>query len=89
MKPRYRQWRLFAATSSAKVTIVEFGDYECPACGVYNPMVTQILTDFAGKVNFVFRNFPLFSTTNAPISAQVAEAAGLQGKFWQMHDKLY
>jgi len=77
------------ATSSAKVTLVEFGDYECPACGEYNPIIKQLLADFSGKINFVFRNFPLTQHANAFISSQAAEAAGLQGKFWQMHDKLY
>jgi protein-disulfide isomerase len=78
-----------AATPSATVTLVEFGDYQCPACGEYNPMVQQLLTDLAGKLNFVFRNFPLSQHSNAQVSAYAAEAAGLQGKFWQMHDKLY
>lgn len=77
------------ATSSAKVTLVEFGDYECPACGEYNSLVKELLTDFSGQINYVFRNFPLSQHTNAQISSQAAEAAGLQGKFWQMHDKLY
>ncbi len=78
-----------SATSSAKVTLVEFGDYECPACVEYNPIVKQLLTDFSGKVNYVFRNFPLAQHKNAMISSQAAEAAGLQGKFWQMHNKLF
>lgn len=78
-----------SATPSAKVTLVEFGDYECPACGEYNPIIKQLLSDFSGKINFVFRNFPLTQHANAMISSQAAEAAGLQGKFWQMHDKLY
>lgn len=52
-------------------------------------MVTQLLTDFPGKINFVFRNFPLPQHANAQVSSDAAEAAGLQGKFWQMHDKLY
>jgi len=78
-----------AASPSAKVTLVEFGDYECPACGAYHPFVKQLLTDLPGKVNFIFRNFPLSQHTNANISAYAAEAAGIQGKFWQMHDKLY
>lgn len=77
------------ASSSAKVTLVEFGDYECPACAEYHLLVKQLLTDFSGKVNYVFRNFPLSQHANAEISAYAAEAAGLQGKFWQMHDKLY
>ncbi len=77
------------ATSSAQITLVEFGDYECPACAQYSPLVKQLLTEMPGKINFVFRNFPLTQHTNAPISAQAAEAAGLQGKFWEMHNKLY
>lgn len=77
------------ASSSAKITLVEFGDYECPACGVYHPFVKQLLTEFAGKINFVFRNFPLSQHANAKVSAEAAEAAGLQGKYWQMHDKLF
>lgn len=75
--------------SSASVTLVEFGDYECPACGAYSPLVKQLLTDFNGKINFVFRNFPLSQHANALISSYAAEAAGMQGKFWQMHDRLY
>jgi protein-disulfide isomerase len=77
------------ASSSAKLTLVEFGDYECPACGEYNPLVKQLLTEFAGKINYIFRNYPLNQHTNALISSQAAEAAGLQDKFWQMHDRLY
>ncbi|QQG41261.1 MAG: thioredoxin domain-containing protein [Candidatus Woesebacteria bacterium] len=77
------------ANSSAQLTLVEFGDYQCPACGIFNPLTKQIITEFAGKVNYVFRNFPLNQHANAPISSFAAEAAGLQGKFWEMHDKLF
>lgn len=77
------------APADAKVSLIEFGDYECPACGAYNPLVKQVLTQFSGKVTFGFKNFPLSQHANAPISSYAAEAAGLQGKFWQMHDKLY
>jgi protein-disulfide isomerase len=77
------------ATESAKIAITEFGDFQCPACGSYHPMLKQMLTEFAGKVNFTFRNFPLTQHKNSNISAQAAEAAGIQGKFWQMHDKIY
>jgi protein-disulfide isomerase len=77
------------ATSSAKLTLVEFGDYECPACIEYHPFVKQILSEFSGQVNYVFRNYPLSQHANAPVSAYAAEAAGLQGKYWQMHDKIY
>jgi len=77
------------ASSSATATLVEFGDYECPACAVYSPLVKQLLTDFAGKIGFVFRNYPLPQHANALISSYAVEAAGLQGKYWQMHDKIY
>lgn len=77
------------ATDSASVTIVEFGDYQCPACGAAHPIVKQILKDYSEKVNFVFRNFPLPQHQNAQIAAEAAEAAGAQGKYWQMYDKLY
>ncbi len=77
------------ATDSAKLTLVEFGDFQCPACGLYHPLIKQLMQDMAGKINFVFRNFPLNQHANANISSYAAEAAGLQGKFWQMHDLLY
>ena len=77
------------ANPSTKVTLVEFGDYQCPACIEYHPLVKQILSEFSGQVNYVFRNFPLSQHVNAPISAYAVEAAGLQGKYWQMHDKIY
>lgn len=78
-----------AASESAKITIVEFGDYVCPACGLYAPYIKKILSDYAGKVNYVFRNYPLSYHTNAPLASYAALAAGLQGKYWEMHDKLY
>lgn len=77
------------ASDSAKVTIVEFGDYQCPACAQANPQVKQVLAEYPGKVNFVFRHFPLPQHGNALIAAEAAEAAGAQGKYWEMHDKLY
>ncbi len=76
-------------TSDAKVTLVEFGDYQCPACGAAYPVTKQILNDYSGKIKFVFRNFPLSQHQNAMIAAEAAEAAGTQGKFWEMHDMLY
>lgn len=73
----------------AKVTIVEFGDFQCPACGASYPIVTQILKRYKGKVNFVFRHFPLPMHKNAPAAAEAAEAAGAQEKFFPMYDQLY
>lgn len=77
------------ATDSAKATLVEFGDFQCPACAASYPYVKQILTDFSGQLNFVWRDFPLAQHRNAQIAAEAAEAAGEQGKYWQMHDLLF
>lgn len=73
----------------AKVVLVEFGDYQCPACKAVNPLVNQILKDYTGKITFVFRNFLLPQHQYAIISAESAEIAGDQGKFWEMHDMIY
>ncbi len=77
------------ATDSAKVTLVEFGDYQCPACGQAYPVTKKVIDSYAGKINFVFRNFPLSQHQNSMIAAQAAEAAASQGKFWEMNNKLY
>jgi len=75
---------------SGPVTMVEFGDYECPACGAAFPNIQKLLQAYPGKITFYFRNFPLTSLhPDAMAGAEAAEAAALQGKFWQMHDKLY
>lgn len=77
-------------SSTAPVTLIEYGDYECPACGAYYPVIKQLQTDFGSQLRLVFRNFPLYTIhPDAGIAAQAAEAAGLQGKYWQMHDLLY
>jgi protein-disulfide isomerase len=73
----------------AKVTLVEFGDFECPACGASYPIVTQLLQDYKGKINFVFRNYPLDVHPNSHTAAEAAEAAGAQGKFFEMYNALY
>jgi protein-disulfide isomerase len=76
--------------ATAKVTLIEYGDFECPACGAYEPLVEQLYKAYGDKVLFVFRNFPLYQIHPfAMIAAQAAEAANLQGKYWQMHDLLY
>jgi protein-disulfide isomerase len=75
----------------AKVVVTEFGDYECPACGAAHPVTKELIAKYADAkdVAFVFRNYPLQQHRNAIPGAQFAEAAGLQGKFWEMHDKIY
>ncbi|HET6924692.1 MAG TPA: thioredoxin domain-containing protein [Candidatus Saccharimonadales bacterium] len=72
------------------VKLVEYGDYECPVCGIYYPVVKQVAQQYDQQIYFQFRNFPLTSIhPNAFAGARAAEAASLQGKFWEMHDKLY
>jgi protein-disulfide isomerase len=74
----------------SKVTLQEFGDFQCPACKAYFPIVQQIKTEYADKIVFQFSHFPLTQIhTNAFISSRAAEAAGKQGKFFEMHDLLY
>jgi protein-disulfide isomerase len=75
---------------SADVTLVEYGDYECPYCGKAHPIVKQIQKQFGKRLRFVFRNFPLSQMhPHAEAAAEVAEFVGAQGKFWEMHDLLY
>jgi len=75
---------------TAPVTVVEYGDYECPDCGEAYDAVKQLQNEFGDKVRFVFRNFPIpESHPHAEEAAEAAEAAAEQGKFWEMHDTLY
>jgi len=76
-------------TGNGAVQVVEFGDFQCPACGKAQPAVQQIKTEFAGKITLYFRNFPLSQHANALVAANAAEEAAAEGKFWEMHDKLY
>lgn len=72
------------------VTLVEYGDYECPICNVFYPAVKQATQTLSSDIYFQFINLPLVQLhQNAYSSARAAEAAGLQNKFWEMHDKLY
>jgi protein-disulfide isomerase len=76
--------------SSARVTLVEYGDFECPNCKQAAPAVKLLLVRFPGRVRFVYRHFPLEGVhPHALHAALAAEAAGAQGKFWQMHDLLF
>jgi protein-disulfide isomerase len=73
----------------AKVTIVEFSDFECPFCSKAASTVTEVKKKYGDKVHFVFRQFPLSFHPNAHVASQAALAAHAQGKFWQFHDKLF
>src|SRR5271154_3034847 len=75
---------------SAPVTLVEYGDYECPHCGAAFPIIKAVQKKLGPKLRFVFRNFPLtYMHPFAELAAEAAEAAGAQGKFWEMHDAIY
>ena len=75
---------------TAGVKLVEYGDFQCPACLSYEPTVQQVRTKYDEQITFQFRHFPIISShPNAFAAARAAEAAGLQGKFWEMHDALY
>lgn len=73
----------------APVKVTEFADFQCPACRQANDFSTQLLAAYPNQIQFIFRHFPLTNHPHALISAQAAEAAGAQGKFWEMHDLLY
>jgi protein-disulfide isomerase len=75
---------------NSKVTLVEYGDYECPVCESYFQTVQQVQQKYNAQIKFQFRNLPLLQIhPNAVAGARAAEAADMQGKFWQMHDLLY
>jgi protein-disulfide isomerase len=75
---------------NATVTLVEYGDFECPYCGQAHPVVEEVRKIEGNKLKFVFRNFPLSQVhPHANRAAYAAEAAAKQGKFWQMHDLLF
>lgn len=79
------------ATGSAqpRATLVEFADFECPACGDTFPIVKQVTEKYKEDLRYVFRHFPLDQHKNARRAAEAAEAASAQGKFWEMHDSLF
>ena len=74
---------------NARVKIEEFGDFQCPSCAALSPALNQAEQKYHGKLCVIFRHFPLANHTHALAAARTAEAAGLQGRFWEMHDFLY
>jgi Na+/H+ antiporter NhaA len=76
-------------SEDAPVTFVEYGDYQCPYCGLAEVIIRDLLESFGDDLRYVWRNLPLNDVhPNAQMAAEAAEAAGAQGKFWEMHDKL-
>jgi protein-disulfide isomerase len=75
---------------SATVTLVQYGDYECPYCGEAYPIIKDVQARMGDRLRFVFRNFPISTShPHAEHAAEAAEAADAQGEFWRMHDLLY
>jgi protein-disulfide isomerase len=75
--------------ANARVSLEEFGDFECMPCYMLFPVLKNLEKDYGDNISFTFREHPLPQHRNALEAARAAEAAGLQGQFWQMHDKLY
>jgi protein-disulfide isomerase len=79
-----------AGPDDAPITLVEYGDFECPYCGMAYPIVKSIQRRLEGRLRFAFRNFPLREAhPHAEHAAEAAEAAAAQGKFWEMHNALF
>lgn len=75
---------------AAQITLVEYGDYQCPHCGAAYPIIKKIQSNFGKQIRFVFRNFPLSDAHPFAMEAAIAtEAAALQNKFWEMHDVIF
>jgi protein-disulfide isomerase len=80
----------FTGNTASKVTFVEYGDYQCPYCGEFEPGVEATIAKYKDQVKFQFRNLPLLQVhKNAFAAARAAEAADMQGKFWEMHNVIY
>src|ERR1700682_527411 len=76
--------------ANAPITLVEYGDYECPHCARAHPIVNQVQSFVRERMRFVFRHFPLTEIhPHAEIAAESAELAGAAGQFWEMHDALF
>ena len=76
--------------ADAAVTLVQYGDYECPYCGAAYPIIKEVQARMGERLRFVFRNFPITTShPHAEQAAEAAEAAAAQGRFWEMHDLLY
>lgn len=75
--------------AGAAVTLVEYGDFECPTCGAAYPIVKHVQKHFGERMRFVYRHFPLEQHAMAEPAAEAAEFAGTHAKFWAMHDALY
>jgi protein-disulfide isomerase len=80
----------FRGPENAAVTLVEFGDYQCPSCGAFHPLVKELLNRYPTQVRLEYHHFPLVTVhPNTMLASQAVEAAGEQGKYWEMHDAVF
>ncbi|MDQ1151767.1 protein-disulfide isomerase [Sphingobacterium zeae] len=90
LKPNVSEADHILGNGQADLTIVEYGDYQCPHCGKAHPVIKEMMAELGSQIRFVFRNFPLSEMhPYAKSAALAAEAAALQGKFWEMHDAIF
>jgi len=90
LRPPINERDHVAGAADAPITLVEFGDYECPFCGRAEGVIRALRQQLGGRMRFVFRNFPIVPIhSHAVLAAEAAEAAGAQGQFWPMHDLLF
>ena len=80
-----RDW----AVGTGKAVLIEYSDFQCPACGAYYPLLNKLIEEHGSEFTFVYRHFPLQQHLNAIPAAYAAEAAGKQGKFWEMHSVIF
>lgn len=78
-----------AGSSTSETVLVEYSDFQCPSCGLYFPLLEKLVKDHGSEFHFVYRHFPLPQHKNAVPAALASEAAGKQGKFWEMHAMLF
>lgn len=79
-----------SGNADSKVVLIEYGDFQCPSCAAAHAPITSFIEEYQDKIAFVFRNFPITSAhPHAKAAAATAEAAGLQGKYWEMHNLLF
>ncbi len=72
-----------------KITLVEYSDFQCPACGAYYPTIEKVFEEYKDRLSFTYRHFPLPQHKNALFASYASEAAGNQGKFWEMHNIIF
>jgi len=90
LKPPVNEKDHSEGTAGATIELVEYGDYQCPHCGAAYSIIKKIQKTFAPQISFVFRNFPLSEIHPFAVAAAIAaEAAGMQLKFWEMHDMIF